>query len=112
MRFLLITSASTEWLAGPEATPEVQLPAWEAFARDVAPTLDLRGGNELDHAAAVTVRRTGTSAEGGVPAGEVLGGYLLVEAPDRDEALRIAARTPGVLTGGSVTVVPHREQAA
>ncbi len=74
----------------------------------------MHGGHELDHGAAVTVRAEDdgrgalrTSAEGGVPAGEVLGGYLVVEAADREEAVRIAARTPGVLTGGSVTVVPH-----
>lgn len=37
---------------------------------------------------------------------EVFGGYYLVEAPDLDAALEIAARIPAVRLGGSVEVRP------
>jgi hypothetical protein len=37
---------------------------------------------------------------------EVFGGYYLVEAPDLDAALRIAARIPAVRLGGSVEIRP------
>jgi hypothetical protein len=43
---------------------------------------------------------------------EVLGGYYLVDVPDLDDALEIAARIPAARMGGSVEVRPLVERAA
>jgi hypothetical protein len=40
---------------------------------------------------------------------EIFGGYYLVDAPDLDTALSIAARIPAVRLGGSVEVRPLME---
>jgi hypothetical protein len=37
---------------------------------------------------------------------EVFGGFYLVEAPDLDSALELAARIPAVRLGGSVEIRP------
>jgi len=43
---------------------------------------------------------------------EQLGGYYIVEAKNRDEAVAIAARIPAVRVGGSVEVRPIMEMGA
>ena len=63
--------------------------------------------------AAITVRgRNGNAVTSDGPFAETseqLGGYYIVEAKSRDEALAIAARVPAVRFGGSVEVRPIME---
>src|SRR5262249_58529516 len=100
--------------AGP-ATVAATMAAHQAFiARHAAA---LRGGNRLHPSAASTsVRHTG---DGGVSISdgafaetkEVIGGYYLIEAPDLDDALRIAAEVPAPFGGVEVRPVIPASQA-
>ena len=101
--------------AGP-ATVAATIAAHEQFiARHGAA---LRGGNRLHPSAASTsLRRTpdgGVSISDGAFAEtkEVIGGYYLIEVPDLDEALRIAAEVPAPFGGVEVRPVLPAGQAA
>jgi hypothetical protein len=85
-----------------------------AYTKSIADSGHLRGGNELDVVAkAATVRvRNGKKAVTDGPFAETkeqLGGYYLVEAKDRDEALALAARIPSVRWGAIEVrpIIPH-----
>ena len=75
-----------------------------AFTQDLSSAGKNKGGNALQPtAAASTVRiRNGKTTVMDGPFAETkeqLGGYYLVEAKDRDEAISIAARIPGAKFG-------------
>jgi hypothetical protein len=85
-----------------------------AYTKSIAESGHLRGGNELDVTAkAATVRvRDGKKLVTDGPFAETkeqLGGYYLVEAKDRDEALLLAARIPSVRWGAIEVrpIIPH-----
>jgi hypothetical protein len=85
-----------------------------AYTKSIGDSGHLRGGNELDVVAkATTVRvRNGKKAVTDGPFAETkeqLGGYYLVEAKDRDEALALAARIPSVRWGAIEVrpIIPH-----
>jgi hypothetical protein len=85
-----------------------------AYTKSIADSGHLRGGNELDVIAkAGTVRvRNGKKVVTDGPFAETkeqLGGYYLVEAKDREEALALAARIPSVRWGAIEVrpIVPH-----
>jgi len=96
------------WERADPATVEGTMAAHQEFmARHAAA---VRGGNRLHPSAASTsIRHT---PDGGVTVSdgafaetkEVIGGYYLIEAPDLDEALRIAAEVP--VPFGGVEVRP------
>jgi hypothetical protein len=81
-----------------------------AFTEDLARSGKNKGGNALQQSAAantVRVRNGKTTVMDGpfAETKEQLGGYYLVEAKDRDEAISIAARIPGAKLG-SIEVRP------
>ena len=97
------------WERADPATVAATMAAHQRFmARHAAA---LRGGNRLHPSAATTSIRH--SADGGVSISdgvfaetkEVIGGYYLIEAPDLDEALRIAAEVPAPFGGVEVRPV-------
>jgi hypothetical protein len=84
------------------------------YTKSIADSGHLRGGNELDVVAkAATVRvRNGKKVVTDGPFAETkeqLGGYYLVEAKDRDEAVALAARIPSVRWGAIEVrpIIPH-----
>jgi hypothetical protein len=93
--------------AGPAAVAATMAAHQRFMVRHAAA---LRGGNRLHPSAASTsIRQTpdgGVSISDGAFAEtkEVIGGYYLIEAPDLDEALRIAAEVPAPF--GRVEVRP------
>jgi len=85
------------------------------FTREIRASGHLVGLNRLsppDTAATVRVRDGGVAVTDGPYAEtkEQLGGYYLIEARDRDEAIAIAARIPGARIG-CVEVRPVAEDA-
>ena len=103
------------WELADPATVEATMAAHQQFiARHAAV---LRGGNRLyTSAASTSLRHVG---DGGVSISdgafaetkEVIGGYYLIEAPDLDEALRIAAEVPAPFGGVEVRPVLPAGQA-
>ncbi len=88
--------------------PESELGEYKAFGKEFAPAI--KGGHALQPtSAAATVRlRNGKRLITDGPFAETkeqLGGYYLVEARDRDEAVAIAAKIPGARYG-SIEVRP------
>jgi hypothetical protein len=69
-------------------------------------------GERLRPASTATTLRAGGLLTDGPFADtkEVFGGFYLVEAPDLDSALELAARVPAVRLGGSVEVRPLAER--
>jgi hypothetical protein len=103
------------WERADPATVAATMAAHQRFiARHAAA---LRGGNRLHPPAASTsIRHTvdgGVSISDGAFAEtkEVIGGYYLIEVPDLDEALRIAAEVPTPFGGVEVRPVLPSEQA-
>ncbi|RJQ91278.1 YciI family protein [Amycolatopsis panacis] len=68
----------------------------------------VRSGERLRPASTATTLRAGGLITDGPFADtkEVFGGFYLVEAPDLDSALELAARIPAVRLGGSVEIRP------
>jgi len=110
---LLIYSqeAPERWAALPEAEQQSVMREYEAISREPG-TLD---GAQLQPAeTATTVRvENGTTLTTDGPFAEtkeVLGGYYVIDAPDIDAALAVAARIPAARMGGSVEVRPLVER--
>ncbi len=92
-----------------EGYVEAELGEYRAFGKEFAQAI--KGGHALQPtSAAVTVRlRNGKPLTTDGPFAETkeqLGGYYLVEARDREEAIAIAAKIPGARFG-SIEVRPH-----
>ncbi len=107
---LLIYHAESQWNAIPEADKQGIYSHYRALREDLEQNGKYKGGNQLQSiATATTVRvRDGKKSFTDGPFAETkeqLGGYILVEAKDLDEALTIATRIPGAQTG-SVEVWP------
>ncbi len=82
-----------------EARNKQELDAHMAFAADLGPKGKLLGGERLrfsDEAVEVRVKGGKTVVRDGPYAEtrEVLGGFYIVDAADRDEAIALAARLP------------------
>jgi hypothetical protein len=85
-----------------------------AYTKSIADSGHLRGGNELDVTLkATTVRlRDGKKLVTDGPFAETkeqLGGYYLIEAKDKEEALALAARIPSARWGAIEVrpIIPH-----
>ena len=97
------------WEGASPSTVAATMAAHQQFmARHAAA---LRGGNRLHPSAASTSIRHSTDGGVSISDGafaetkEVIGGYYLIEAPDLDEALRIAAEVPAPFGGVEVRPV-------
>ncbi|HEY3742016.1 MAG TPA: YciI family protein [Bryobacteraceae bacterium] len=106
MQFLLLLYDNEQrWTNG---YPPEEMAEYQKFGKENGPSL--RGGNALQPSTtATTVRvRNGEQTATDGPFAETkeqLGGYYLVEAKDRAEAIAIAAKIPGA-RHGSVEVRP------
>ena len=113
MRYVMFTYVDPEDVATWEAwTPEEQEAhvelhrAWFRKWRD-----RVLGGEELDPPATVKTLRPGRQGEGiavtdgpYVETKELLGGFVILEAPDIDEAVAMAAEWPSLATQRKATV--------
>ena len=87
-----------------------EVPKWEALFSELAPTGALGDGFELDSpATAKTVRvRDGETLVTDGPFAETkeqIGGFVLIECADLDEAIEIAAKHPAA-TYGTIEIRP------
>src|SRR3954469_15505598 len=101
---LLIYNNERNWteLSPPDA--QKLMGEYMSFTESIAKSGHYKGGNALqptNTATTVRVRDGKRSATDGpfAETREQLGGYYLVDARDLDEAIGIAARIPGALTG-------------
>lgn len=100
MQFLLLLYENEQrWNTG---YPASEMDEYRAFGKDHAKSI--KGGNALqptNTAATVRVRDGKEIATDGpfAETKEQLGGYYLIEAKDRDEAVAIAAKIPGARFG-------------
>jgi hypothetical protein len=90
---------------------DAQLAALTAEYMAVRNDPRVQHGERLQPAStATTVRAGGLLTDGPfADTKEVFGGFFLVEAPDLDGALELAARIPAIRLGGSVEVRPLAE---
>src|SRR5215475_9419761 len=101
MQFLLLLyEAEQRWANG--GYPASEMEEYQAFGKQYGPSI--RGGNALlPTTTGATVRvRDGKEVVTDGPFAETkeqLGGYYLIEAKDRDEAVSIAAKIPGARYG-------------
>ena len=111
---LLIYDNEKRWSKGYD---KGEIDQYRAFGQEFAEKI--KGGNALQPTGtAVTVRqRNGKSVVTDGPFAETkeqLGGFYLVEARDRDEAAKIAAKIPGAKFGSievrPIMVFPQQQQ--
>ncbi len=111
---LLIYGNENRWEKIDSPEREKALQEFRAFTRSIHQSGHLLGTNELDltsKGATVRVRDGKRMVTDGpfAETREQLGGYYLIEAKDREEAIAIAARIPSV-SWGSIEVrpvIPH-----
>ncbi|MFG2040307.1 YciI family protein [Dactylosporangium sp. NPDC048998] len=108
---ILIYGDERRWDAETEPERAAKGAAHEAFRR--AAGEGLLGGHELEPASTATTLRSATGTAPTPTDGpfletkEALGGYYVVEAPDLDAVLALAARLPELASGhGGVEVRP------
>ena len=112
MQYLLMIYYDEEqWAQMPDAQREKIMQASNEFRQGIVTSGHFRGGAKLQPTAmATTVRQQhgkrvitdGPFAE----TKEQLGGFLLIECNDLDEAISMAARFPMVRLGGAIEVRP------
>jgi hypothetical protein len=107
---LLIYGSEAEATKMTPAQGQETFQAYMKFTQELQASGKNKGGNPLERSTtATTVRvRNGKRLVTDGPFAETkeqLGGYYLVEAKDLDEAISIAAKIPGALTG-SIEVRP------
>jgi len=115
MKYLCLICAEKVMEQMPEADAEKHYRDYEAFMEGIRKSGHYLGCNRLlppDAATTVRVRKGKVSTTDGpwVETKEQLGGYFLIEARDRDEAIQVAARIPGAWIG-CVEVRPVAEDA-
>jgi len=107
--FVFLFRSSPEMARGAFGTPEQaqrSLQAWMAWTRELeAGGHLLDRGQPLDHGGRV-VRGTTVTDGPFVEAKDMVLGFIVVEARDLAEAVRLAARCPIAIGGGSVEVRP------
>jgi hypothetical protein len=116
MQYMLLIHHEADGLSASELSQMMQ--EYIAFSQDLMKSGKLKAGDRLESSGtATTVRvRNGKTVTTDGPFAETkeqLGGYYLVEAKDRNEAIAIAARIPGARVGSievrSVASVPGRQ---
>ena len=116
MQFLLLIYGSERhWDTKDSGERDKILAEYTAYTKSIAESGHLRGANELDvTTTASTVRvRDGKQLLTDGPFAETkeqLGGYYLVEAKDKKEALALAARIPSARWGSIEVrpIIPHQ----
>jgi hypothetical protein len=114
MKFLcLIYEDEVAWQKMPESELEKIFGEYYAFTEGIKNSGHYLGGNPLQPthtAATVQVRKGKVSTTDGpfAETKEQLGGYYLIEAKDRNEAIQLASRIPGARLG-SIEVRPVME---
>jgi hypothetical protein len=115
MRYLLLIYDDERVVqAMSEAERAALFTDYRAFSDSIRASGAFLGGNPLEPVrTATTVRmKNGKTVATDGPFAETreqLGGYYMVEAKDRDEAIAIASRIPSVRHGGSIEVRPVME---
>ncbi len=104
MKFLCLICAENVMEQMTAADAERHYREYEAFMEEIRKSGHYLGCNRLlppDTATTVRVRKGKVTATDGpwVETKEQLGGYFLIEARDRDEAIQLAARIPGAWIG-------------
>lgn len=115
MKFLCLICAEKVMEQMPEGVAEQHYRDYEAFMEEIRKSGHYLGCNRLlppGTATTVRVRKGKVSTIDGpwVETKEQLGGYFLIEARDRDEAIQVAAKIPGAWIG-CVEVRPVAEDA-
>jgi hypothetical protein len=110
---LLIYQDQTVWQKMPKAEAEKTYGEYFAFTESIKKSGHYLGGNPLQPTpTATTVRvRSGKTSNTDGPFAETkeqLGGYYLIEARDKSDALEVASRIPGARFG-SIEVRPIME---
>ena len=91
---------------GENASPE-ELEAHERHARELEEAGCMTAAFALESVATATSIRGDAVTDGPFLEGkEVVAGFYIIEAPDLDEALRVAGRNPVTRYGGGVEVRP------
>ncbi|SDG25326.1 YciI family protein [Pseudonocardia oroxyli] len=105
MRYALLINELPDAYAGLD---DAQLAAITAEYVAIRRDERVLSGERLRPASTATTLRAGGLLTDGPFADtkEVFGGFFLVEAPDLDSALELAARMPAVRLGGSVEIRP------
>ena len=105
MQYLLMLYAEEAgWSKLPKAESEELMAAYRAFRESLAKEGVLRGSNRLQISSTATTVRV-TDGKSQVLDGpyadskEQLGGYFLIDVPDRDAAISRATRCPGARHG-------------
>jgi hypothetical protein len=114
LTFLQPTEAAEAYL-DPAKAPALMQP-WQLYMDSMAEAGVLRGGHRLDSFSTTTVRvRNGKRQVQDGPFAEtkdLLGGYVVIDVPSVDEALKWAERSPSSLVGGTevrpVIATPQR----
>lgn len=107
---MLIYHEEKQWEELPESEKQKVYGGFRALREDLEPKEKFKGGNALQPtttAATVRIRNGRQSVTDGpfAETKEQLGGYILVDANNQEEALAIAARIPIAKTG-SIEVRP------
>jgi hypothetical protein len=115
MKYLCLICAETLMEQMPEADAEKHFEEYVEFTEDIRKSGHFIGGNRLEPpqaAITVRVRKGKVSITDGpfVETKEQLGGYVLIEAQDLNEAIQVASRIPGARIG-CVEVRPIAEDA-
>jgi hypothetical protein len=115
VKYLCLICAAKVMEQMPEADAEKHFEEYRAFLGDIRRSGHYLGCNRLlppSSATTVRVRQGKVSTTDGpwVETKEQLGGYFLIEARNRDEAIQVAARIPGAWIG-CVEVRPIAEDA-
>ena len=113
MKYLCLIRAETVMEQMSDAEAEKHYEEYRAFTDEIRKSGHFAGCNRLlmpDTATTVRVRNGKVSATDGPYAEtkEQLGGYYVIEAKDRSEAIEVASRIPGARIG-SVEVRPVAE---
>ena len=104
MKYLLLIADDPAARPTDRAAGEKILAEYGAFTQSILESKEMVGGERLrgvDAATSVRVRNGRTLATDGpfAETKEHLGGYYVVDVPDLDRAVAVAARIPGARTG-------------
>lgn len=108
---VLIYGNERIWADEPAAWHEANAARHQAFIAAAGPAI--LGANELEPTERAVSVRAGSSGKASVTDGpfletkEIVGGYYLLDAPDLDEAIRLASQIPEATgTHGGVEIRP------
>ena len=109
---LLIYAHDSQWENRTEEERAAITQEYMAIAMDESVTVHSAQLQPVDTATTVKVQNGSTLTTDGpfVETKEELGGYYLVDVPDLDAAIEVAAKLPAARTGGAIEVRPVVER--